>query len=108
VPAAEEVMACEPFLKMEIAILKPKLIIALGAFAFSALRQDEETIYSDVVGKPMKTKYGVPAFVVYHPSPRNLEVTERRNAFKKQIAIVCALIKRIEGGALEDNLSEIS
>lgn len=65
-PQGEEVMQCDPFLKRQVELIKPKLIIALGKFAAQSLLNSESTIAS------MRAKqhdyHGVPVIVTYHPA----------------------------------------
>lgn len=106
-PTESEVSACKLFLQMEIAILKPILIVTLGQVAFNRLCPD--ATYSQHLGKIIK--YGdskLPVFAIYHPSPRNLEVPDRMVAFKRQMAVLCALVKKIEAGALKDSPESFS
>ncbi len=43
-PQAEEISTCEPFLKQQLAVIRPKLIIALGRFAAQTLLQRKDPI----------------------------------------------------------------
>lgn len=65
-PQGEEVAQCGPFLKHQVELIKPKLIIALGKFAAQNLLDSDSTISS------MRTKlhdyHGVPVIVTYHPA----------------------------------------
>ncbi len=65
-PQGEEVMQCDPFLKRQVELIKPKLIVALGKFAAQSLLNSESTIAS------MRSKqhdyHGVPVIVTYHPA----------------------------------------
>ena len=92
-PTYEHKKACSPFLRMEIEILHPKLVITLGAVALSAFRPDVDI--GDVVGKIIKSDiYDVKVFPIYHPSPRNLLSKDRLDSFKKCIRLLCKLIKQ--------------
>jgi len=111
-PTESEVSACMHFLQMEIAILKPVLIVTLGQVAFN--RFCPGMTYSTRLGTISRTAGAccfapnMPVFAIYHPSPRNLEVPERNMAFKKQMAVLCALVKKIEAGALKDSPESFS
>jgi len=92
-PTFEHKKTCSPFLRMEIEILRPKLVITLGAVALSAFRPDVSI--GDVVGKIIRSDiYGVKVFPIYHPSPRNLISKERSDSFKKCMRLLCKLIKQ--------------
>lgn len=86
-PESKHIKRCEPFLRMEIAIIKPVLIIAFGAVAFNILCDDEK--FSDNIGKITRSdKFGVKVFTTYHPSPLNLADLDRRKRFRKDIAML--------------------
>ena len=65
-PLPEEVDQCRPYLEEQIRIIKPKLIMALGASAAQALLKTK-----DSVGK-LRNKWhdfdGIPLRVTYHPA----------------------------------------
>lgn len=50
--------------------------------------------YDVYIGK--SEKFSVQVFPIYHPSPRNLDITERRQRFERDIEILCELMKRAE------------
>ena len=58
---------CYPFLKRQIEILKPKIIISLGVHA-TELVLPKFNKFSDVVGKVHKTEFGA-VIPIYHTSP---------------------------------------
>lgn len=90
-PTDRQRRRCEPFLAIEINLLKPRLVVALGASAFGALCPGEE--FRDGLGKITRSaRYEVPVFGVYHPSPRNLEEGGREAAFRRQMRLLCRLI----------------
>jgi uracil-DNA glycosylase len=65
-PSAAEMAQCEPFLLRQIALLQPRIIVAVGAFAVKALLGSDEP-----VGKLRGQVHrygGVPLVVTYHPS----------------------------------------
>ena len=65
-PDPAEMLACEPFLIRQIALLKPQIILAMGRFAVQALLRSSEP-----VGKlrgQVHTYQGVPLVVTYHPA----------------------------------------
>jgi uracil-DNA glycosylase len=69
-PSPEEVAMCEPYLARQIELLRPKMILAMGKYAISAL-----TGSNDPVGKlrgrvhTLKhTSYQAPVIVTYHPA----------------------------------------
>ncbi|WP_288252470.1 uracil-DNA glycosylase [uncultured Hydrogenophaga sp.] len=65
-PAPEEVVQCEPFLSRQVALVKPKLIIAMGRFAVQSLLKTTEPI-GRLRGRVHRYE-GVPVIVTYHPA----------------------------------------
>jgi len=65
-PTPLEVEACLPYLDRQIALIQPKLIIALGKSAATTLLHVEATIAS-LRGRVHRYK-GVPLIVTYHPA----------------------------------------
>lgn len=71
-PLPEEVLRCEPYLRRQVALLQPQLILALGRFAAQSLLQSS---VPDVASLPLGRlrgqvhRYeGVPVIVSYHPA----------------------------------------
>lgn len=65
-PEADEIAACRPYLQRQIALIQPKLIVALGRPAAQTLLQGEVKI-SAVRGK-LHDYQGIPVIVTYHPA----------------------------------------
>jgi len=65
-PEPEEVAKCTPFLKRQIGLIQPKLIIAMGRFAAQTLLSSDASIAS-LRGKVYRYE-GVPLIVTYHPA----------------------------------------
>jgi uracil-DNA glycosylase len=65
-PEAEETAACWPYLERQIALLKPKLIVALGRPAAQTLLRSEVKI-SAARGRLFDFN-GIPLIVTYHPA----------------------------------------
>ena len=65
-PEPEEVAKCTPFLKQQIALIRPKLIVAMGRFAAQTLLASDATI-SSLRGRVYRYE-GVPLIVTYHPA----------------------------------------
>ena len=91
-PPLKCVEACSRFLEFEVAILRPKLIVTLGAVPFNYLCPG--STYSSCLGKITKAKLGN-VYAVYHPSPRNLSDKSRAQMFQHQMSVLCELIKRL-------------
>ena len=65
-PAPEEVEKCSPHLLQQIALAKPKLILAMGRFAAQTLLKSDASIAS-LRGR-LHSYAGVPLIVTYHPA----------------------------------------
>lgn len=65
-PEPAEVAACAPHLKRQIALLQPKLIVAMGRFAAQTLLNTDATIGS--LRGSAHAYLGVPLIVTYHPA----------------------------------------
>lgn len=65
-PEPDEVARCEPYLQRQVALVKPKLIVALGRFAAQSLLKTDSSI-SSLRGR-VHAYEGVPVIVTYHPA----------------------------------------
>lgn len=65
-PEPDEISACEPYLKRQIALAQPKLLLAAGKFSAQTLLNREDTVGA------MRASGGqyesIPVVVTYHPS----------------------------------------
>lgn len=93
-PTQLSIDRCRPFLMMEIGLMRPRLIVTLGAVAFGCLCPGH--VYDQALGNiTPSTLYDVKVFAAYHPSPLNMAVPSRKAAFERQIAVLCKLVKRL-------------
>ncbi|OOG46650.1 uracil-DNA glycosylase [Polaromonas sp. A23] len=71
-PEPAEVAQCEPYLKRQVELLRPKMILALGKFAAQSLLQDSVPEVQKIpLGKlrgQVHHYLGVPVVVSYHPA----------------------------------------
>ncbi|MGA7811396.1 uracil-DNA glycosylase family protein [Caballeronia sp.] len=65
-PEPDEVARCEPYLKRQVALVKPKVIVALGRFAANSLLNTDASVGS-LRGR-VHDYEGVPVIVTYHPA----------------------------------------
>jgi uracil-DNA glycosylase len=65
-PEPDEVAACEPFLKRQLAAIRPRMIVALGKFAVQCLLRDESPI-SRLRGN-FRAYEGIPLMPTFHPA----------------------------------------
>ena len=65
-PEPQEVAQCEPFLRRQVELLQPKIILAMGRFAVQSLLGSAEPI-GRLRGRAHQYM-GVPVIVTYHPA----------------------------------------
>jgi DNA polymerase len=65
-PAPDELARCEPFLQRQIALVQPRIILAMGRFAVQALLRTDAPI-GKLRGQVHQYQ-GVPLIVTYHPA----------------------------------------
>jgi DNA polymerase len=65
-PHGEEVVKCDPFLKRQVELIQPRLIVAMGRFAAQSVLNTDAAI-SALRGK-LHDYNGVPVIVTYHPA----------------------------------------
>ncbi|MBU1689910.1 MAG: uracil-DNA glycosylase [Gammaproteobacteria bacterium] len=65
-PLSVEIAACLPYLKRQIELIQPKLIVTLGKVASEALLGHEATIAS--LRAKVHAYQGIPLIVTYHPA----------------------------------------
>jgi DNA polymerase len=65
-PAPDEIAACSPYLLRQLALLQPRVILALGTFAAQTLLRTTTPI-GKLRGQ-VHRYYGVPLIVTYHPA----------------------------------------
>lgn len=80
-PVINETSACLPFLKRQIEVLRPKLILALGRTAVQALLNTTEGI-NFYRGKVVKYNNSIPLMATYHPSALLRDESLKRPAWE--------------------------
>ena len=65
-PEPQELAQCEPFLRRQVELLQPRIILAMGRFAVQAMLQSTEPI-GKLRGQVHRYN-GVPLVVTYHPA----------------------------------------
>jgi len=65
-PQPEEMAQCEPYLRRQVALVRPKIILAMGRFAVQSLLRTSEPI-GKLRGRVHHYE-GVPVIVTYHPA----------------------------------------
>ncbi|HEV3104077.1 MAG TPA: uracil-DNA glycosylase [Trinickia sp.] len=78
-PEPDEVARCEPYLQRQVALAKPKLIVALGRVAAQNLLKTDASI-SSLRGRVHQYE-GVPVIVTYHPAYLLRSLPEKAKAW---------------------------
>jgi DNA polymerase len=79
-PQPDEVAQCEPYLRRQVALVKPRIILAMGRFAVQLLLQTTEPI-GRLRGRVHQYD-GVPVIVTYHPAYLLRALTEKAKAWQ--------------------------
>lgn len=79
-PSLNEALQCEPYLTRQIALIKPKLIVALGKVAVQNILKCDDSI-SSLRGK-VHNYSGIPLIVTYHPAYLLRALPEKAKAWK--------------------------
>ena len=88
-PSPEEMAACIPYLKAQIKILRPKVIVALGAVAVRGLLNTETGIMR--LRGTWQTFEGIPVMPTYHPSYLLRNSTGKADVWKDLQAVLARL-----------------
>lgn len=99
-PEPFEVEACRPYLDRQIALIRPKLIIALGKSAATTLLNVDATIAS-LRGRVHRYQ-GVPLVVTYHPAYLLRNLPDKAKAWE-DLCLARATTRRLQDGG-DDNL----
>jgi uracil-DNA glycosylase len=93
-PRANEIEACKPWLEAEIAVVKPKALVCLGATAAKALLGSQVRITRDR-GRPLESDLAPLAIATAHPSAiLRLRDDEERRAAREELVADLTLVAR--------------
>ena len=90
-PAPGEVVNCRPYLKQQLEIIKPKVIVALGNHAVRALLQTEQGI--SALRGSFQTYEGIPVMCTYHPAYLLRSPGEKRKVWEDMKKVMKLLEK---------------
>ena len=79
-PHGEEVAKCAPFLKRQVELVQPRLIVALGKFAAQALLNSDQSVAA-LRGR-VHEYHGIPVIVTYHPAYLLRKLTDKALAWE--------------------------
>ncbi|MBG9388818.1 uracil-DNA glycosylase [Caenimonas aquaedulcis] len=92
-PDPQEVAQCEPYLRRQVQLLQPRIILAMGRFAVQALLGSDEPI-----GKLRGRRHeymGIPLVVTYHPAYLLRNLPDKARAW----ADLCLALELMRGNA---------
>jgi DNA polymerase len=97
-PSAEHIKACRPWLDAELAVVRPRVLVCLGAVAAQALLGSKVKVTKDR-GRPLESELAPVVIVTVHPSSilRSRDAESRRAAEREFVAdleVVAAELKR--------------
>jgi DNA polymerase len=79
-PEPDEMARCEPFLKRQVALVRPKLILLMGRFAVRQLLNSDDAI-GKLRGRVHRYE-GIPVIVTYHPAYLLRNLPEKAKAWE--------------------------
>ena len=87
-PTLDEMQTCLPYLAQQIAIIEPKVLVALGATAVEGLLGTRGTM-RDLRGR-WHSYAEIPLMITYHPSYllRNQALTEKRKVWEDMLLVL--------------------
>jgi uracil-DNA glycosylase family 4 len=88
-PEPDEVQSCEPFLKRQLAAIRPRMIVALGKFAVQCLLRDDSPI-SRLRGN-FRSYEGIPLMPTFHPAYLLRDPSKKKPAWEDLKAVNAAL-----------------
>ena len=65
-PLPNEVLACQPFLRRQVELVRPRVILALGRFAAQTILNSTASI--SALRGTVHQYHGIPVIVTYHPA----------------------------------------
>lgn len=93
-PHSEEVSSCNDYLQRQIAMIRPKIILAIGRIAAQTLLNTDAPIGR--LRGTVHTLNGIPVVVVYHPAYLLRSLTEKRKAWQ-DLQLAMQTVKESEG-----------
>ena len=91
-PEPDEIGACEPFLRAQLAAIRPKVVVALGKFAAQTLLRDSTPI-TRLRGN-WRTYEGIQLMPTFHPAYLLRSPAEKRKAWEDLQAVMKVLGKQ--------------
>ncbi len=99
-PSPEELATCQPYLQRQVALVQPRVIIAMGRFAVQSLLGSSEPI-GRLRGR-LHDWQGVPLVVTYHPAYLLRQPGDKAKAWDDLcLAADCLDAGRLDAGRLD-------
>jgi uracil-DNA glycosylase family protein len=97
-PSAEHIRACRPWLDAELAAVRPRVLVCLGAVAAQSLLGSKVRVTKDR-GKPLESELAAVVLVTIHPSAilRERDEPAREQAFRAFVADLELVAAELEG-----------
>jgi uracil-DNA glycosylase family protein len=99
-PGSEHIKACRPWLDAELQVVKPRVLVCLGAVAAQALLGSKVRVTRDR-GKPLESDLAEVVMVTVHPSAilRQRDEEARQEAYQGLVADLREVARRVGPGA---------
>ena len=94
-PKPDEMQTCLPYLREQIEIIQPRVIVALGATAMEGLHRRDRT--DGAAARPLARFPRHPLMATYHPAYllRNQSLSEKRKVWEDMLLVLERLGKPI-------------
>ncbi|HKY63854.1 MAG TPA: UdgX family uracil-DNA binding protein [bacterium] len=96
-PDSAEIAACKPWLKAELELIQPEILVCLGVTAAEAVLDRKVTIKRER-GRFFRTDFSAATYVTVHPSSllRQPDSESRRKAYREFLADMKKVRRRLE------------
>jgi uracil-DNA glycosylase len=97
-PRVEHIAACRPWLDAELLLVKPRVLVCLGAVPAQALVGRQVKVTKDR-GKPLESELAPVVMVTVHPSSilRSRDEASRREAYREFVADLTQVAANLSG-----------
>ncbi|MDI6700214.1 MAG: uracil-DNA glycosylase [bacterium] len=86
-PTPEQISNCFPFLKKQVQIIRPKIILTLGRYAASVVTGGSSLRMADYLNRDLTSIFfGIPVISTYHPAVLLHSKGEKLETIRKQMA----------------------
>lgn len=96
-PHGDEVVQCDPFLKRQVELIQPRLIVAMGRFAAQSILNTDASIGA-LRGK-LHDYHGVPVIVTYHPAYLLRNLPDKAKAWE-DLCFVRTAMRQLQAAVL--------